>query len=214
MKRTRIKICGITDTDAARAAADAGVDALGFVFHCASPRYIDPADAWEIIGSLPPFVSTVGLFVDTPLDTFCDIEEQCPTDLSQLHGNEDDELVRECGPNIIKAVRFNADTIGADLARWDEVPEVAAILVDGSNGGEGKPLDWGLLAVHTEGRGKDSKPLILAGGLTPGNVGEAIRVARPWGVDVSSGVERSRGQKDAGLIEAFCAAVQRADAGG
>jgi phosphoribosylanthranilate isomerase len=214
VKRTRIKICGVKDLETARAAADAGADAVGFVFHRASPRYIEPARAWEIIGGLPPFVSTVGLFVDTPLEKFCDVEEECPTDLSQLHGNESEELVRDCGPNIIKAVRFDADTIGAELNRWDAVDEVAAILIDGSAGGEGKSLDWGLLAVHAEGRGGDSKPLILAGGLTPENVGEAIRLVRPWGVDVSSGVERSRGEKDAGLIAAFCDAVQRADARG
>lgn len=200
--------------ESARAAADAGADAVGFVFHRASPRYIEPSEAWGIIGALPPFVSTVGLFVDTPLEKFCDIEEECPTDLSQLHGSEAVELVQECGPNIIKAVRFDPDTIGAELARWDAVDEVAAILVDGSAGGEGKALDWGLLAVHAEGRGADSKPLILAGGLTPENVTEAIRVVRPWGIDVSSGVERSRGEKDAGLIAAFCEAVQRADARG
>lgn len=172
-----------------------------------------PEKAWEIIGALPPFVSTVGLFVDLPLEKFCDIEEHCPTDMSQLHGNEDEELAQECGPNVIKAVRFDPDTIAAELARWDDVDEVAAILVDGSSGGKGETLDWGLLALHTQERGDDAKPLILAGGLTPENVGEAIKVVRPWGVDVSSGVEKSRGIKDAGLIEAFCGAVLRADLG-
>ncbi len=212
MKRTRIKICGVQDVETARAAARAGADAIGFVFHPASPRFVQPADAWEIVGALPPFVSTVGLFVDLPLEKFCDIEEQCPTDMSQLHGSEDEELVSECGPNIIKAIRFDPDTIAAELARWDEVPEVAALLVDGSTGGKGETVDWGLLALHTDARDEDAKPLILAGGLTPENVGGAIRIVRPWAVDVSSGVEKSRGIKDAGLIEAFCAAVHRADA--
>ena len=120
MKRTRIKICGIRDLETARAAAGAGADAVGFVFHPASPRFVEPADAWEIVGSLPPFVSTVGLFVDLPLEKFCDIEEQCPTDLSQLHGSEDEELVSECGPNIIKAIRF-ALTIFLIVVVWKEV---------------------------------------------------------------------------------------------
>jgi len=212
VKRTRIKICGIKDLDAARAAADAGADAVGFVFHKGSPRVVEPAVAWEIIGSLPPFVTSVGLFVNATVERFCDIEEQCPTDLSQLHGEEDEELVTECGPNIIKAVAFDPATIAAELARWDGVPEVAAILVDGSKGGEGKTLDWHELAKHTAGRDADATPIILAGGLTPKNVGEAIRAVRPWGVDVSSGVERDRGVKDAGMIAAFCAAVQAADA--
>jgi phosphoribosylanthranilate isomerase len=212
MKRTRIKICGIKDVDAALAAAKAGADAVGFVFHPASPRFIEPSVAWEIVGALPPFVSTVGLFVDMPLEKFCDIEEQCPTDMSQLHGNEDEELVAECGPNVIKAIRFDPDTIAEELARWDETPEVAALLVDGSTGGKGETLDWGRLALHTDGRGDDAKPIILAGGLTPENVGEAIKIVKPWAVDVSSGVEKSRGAKDPGMIEAFCAAVHRADA--
>jgi phosphoribosylanthranilate isomerase len=149
--------------------------------------------------------------VDAPLERVCDVEETCPTDLSQLHGNESEELARECGPNVIKAVRFDPATIEQELRRWDEVEEVAAILVDGSAGGEGKPLDWGALGKHTARRGGDAKPIILAGGLTPDNVGEAIRLVRPAGVDVSSGVESSRGVKDTKLIEAFCAAVHRAD---
>lgn len=212
VKRTRIKICGIRDLATARAAAWAGVDAIGLVFHPASPRFIEPRQAWEILGKMPPFVTTVGLFVDATLERFCDVEELCPTDLSQLHGSESVELVRECGPNVIKAVRFHPDTIAAELATWDAVDEVAAILVDGSAGGEGMPVDWNELAKYTAGRDKDAKPIILAGGLTPENVGEAIRLVRPAGVDVSSGVESSRGVKDPALIEAFCAAVQRADA--
>jgi phosphoribosylanthranilate isomerase len=153
----------------------------------------------------------VGLFVNAPLDRFCDIEEQCPTDLSQLHGDEHESLVSECGPNIIKAVAFDPATIARELARWDAVPEVAAILVDGSRGGQGQTLDWAELARHTQGRDADSTPIILAGGLTPHNVGEAIRAVRPWAVDVSSGVERERGVKDPAMIAAFCDAVRRAD---
>lgn len=209
MARTRIKICGVTTEESALAAAGAGADAVGLVFASGSPRYLDPARAWEIAGVLPPFVSTVGLFVDVDLERFIEIEQICPTTLVQFHGNEPEELVRHCGPNLIKAVRFDAATIGRDLARWEAVDEVDAILVDGSTGGRGTTFDWSLLAPHVE---RTSKAIILAGGLTPENVGDAIAAVRPFAVDVSSGVERERGVKDPGLIEAFCRAVREADA--
>lgn len=208
MNRTRIKICGVRDADAALAAAEAGADAIGFVFVRSSVRYVEPEEAYGIMAGLPPFVSTVGLFVNPSVDLFCDTEETCPTTYTQFHGNEDAALVRQCGPGVIKAVRFDPDSIAADLARWDAVDEVDAILVDGSAGGEGVSFDWSKLAPLVD---NIAKPIILAGGLTPENVGEAIRAVRPYGVDVSSGVERERGVKDAGLIEAFCRAVRRAD---
>lgn len=207
--RTRIKVCGITTADAAVAAAEAGADALGFVFHKPSPRYIKPEAAWELLPFLPPFVASVGLFVNAAVDDFCEIEELCPTVMSQLHGEESLEVVEQCGPNIIKAIRFDERTIDAQLERWADVPEVAAILVDGSAGGEGTTFDWNLLAARITGI---QKPIIIAGGLTPANVGEAIRCVRPYGVDVSSGVESSPGVKDPSLVKAFCRAVRRADA--
>jgi phosphoribosylanthranilate isomerase len=209
MPRTRIKICGIRDEETAFAAADAGADAIGLVFYRQSPRYIEPEDAWQLVGMLPPFVTSVGLFVNADLDRFMTTEELCPTDMSQLHGQESEELVRQCGPNVIKAVRFDAATIDAELAKWDRVDEVDAVLVDGSAGGQGTSFDWTKLAAARE---RLSKPLILAGGLTPENVGEAIRVVQPFAVDVSSGVESSPGVKDLELIEAFCRAVRKADA--
>lgn len=209
MPRTRIKICGIKDEESAFAAADAGADAVGLVFYRQSPRFIEPEDAWELVGMLPPFVSSVGLFVNADLDRFMSIEETCPTDLSQLHGQESEDLVRQCGPNVIKAIRFDADTIAKELERWDKLAEVDALLIDGSAGGAGASFDWAALAAVKD---RASKPLILAGGLTPQNVGQAIRVVRPYGVDVSSGVESAPGVKDPELIEAFCRAVRRADA--
>ncbi len=209
LSRTRVKICGIRDEQALFAAADAGADAVGFVFHPASKRFIDPEEAWELVGLLPPFVSSVGLFVNASVEKFSQIEETCPTTFSQLHGDEPPDLVRQCGPGVIKAVRFDAASIAAELARWDALDEVDAVLVDGSAGGEGTAFDWTALAAA---RGRLTKPLILAGGLTPENVGEAIRVVRPWAVDVSSGVEIAPGVKDPRLIERFCAAVMRADA--
>lgn len=210
MIRTRIKICGIRDDEGLFAAADAGADAVGFVFHRASKRYIDPEEAFELAALLPPFVSTVGLFVDATLDQFSAIEEICPTSFSQLHGRESTQLAAQCGPGVIKALRFDPATIVDELRKWDAVPEVDAVLVDGSAGGEGVAFDWKLLA---EPAGALRKPLIIAGGLTPENVGEAIRVVRPFGVDVSSGVERpgEPGSKDPARIEAFCRAVRRAD---
>ncbi len=210
MRRTRIKICGIRTAEIAHAAVDAGADALGFVFVQSSPRFIEPEEAWGIIGGLPPLVGTVGVFVNAPIDAFCDIEERCPTTYSQLQGNEEIPLVRRCGPGVIKAIRYDAATVREDLARWDEIDEVDAILVDGSAGGLGESFDWSGLAPHLAGI---TKPVILAGGLTPGNVAAAIRAARPFAVDVSSGVERERGVKDPGLIEAFCEAVRGADRG-
>jgi phosphoribosylanthranilate isomerase len=208
MARTRIKICGVRDEETAFAAADAGADAIGLVFYRQSPRYIEPEEAWQLVGMLPPFVASVGLFVNAALDAFMNIEETCPTDLSQLHGQEPEDLVRHCGPNVIKAVRFDPATIDAELKKWERVDEVDAILVDGSAGGQGTSFDWSKLAAARE---QLAKPLILAGGLTPENVGEAIRIVQPFAVDVSSGVESSPGVKEPDLIEAFCRAVRRAD---
>lgn len=208
MPRTRIKICGVRDEETLYAAAEAGADAVGFVFVKGSPRYLDPEDAFALMGALPPFMASVGVFADRTIDDFLDVEERCPTQHAQLHGEEDEQLVRACGPDVIKAVRFDAATIGAELARWAEIPEVAAVLVDGPKPGSGESIDWEALADAAD---SVAVPLILAGGLTPENVGEAIRIVRPWGVDVSSGVERERGVKDAALIEAFCEAVRDAD---
>lgn len=208
MHRTRIKICGIKDSDHALAAAEAGADAVGFMFYRESPRFVEPEDARSIMDTLPPMVSTVGVFVNPSIEKFCDCEELCPTNYVQLHGTESQEMVRQCGPWLIRAVRYDAATIKTELATWDAIDEVDAILVDGSLGGQGVALDWNGLAEATAGV---KTPIFLAGGLTPENVGEAIRVVRPYGVDVSSGVEVERGVKDAGLIRAFCEAVRDAD---
>ena len=212
MHRTRIKICGITTEHAARAAVNAGADAVGFVFVEHSPRFITPDKAFAIMGSLPPFVSTVGVFQDCPIDDFLDIEAQCPTDLSQLHGSESENLVRDCGPGIIRGIRFDPDTIAADLKRWDALEEVAAILVDGSEGGKGEAFDWLQLIEPMQHITTPTTPIILAGGLTPDNVHSAIEALHPYGVDVSSSVESAPGIKDPAKITAFCQAVHQADA--
>jgi phosphoribosylanthranilate isomerase len=207
MPRTRIKICGIRDVDTALAAADAGADAIGLVFVRSSPRFIDPDEARDVMLSLPPFVSSVGVFMNTSPEAFADTEEACPTSHTQFHGSEDEALVNQCGP-VLKAIRYTPDSIATDLARWEACDDVEAILIDGPAPGEGVPFLWESLVpllAHLH------KPVILAGGLTPENVGDAIRTVKPFGVDVSSGVESSRGVKDEQLIEAFCDAVRRAD---
>ncbi|HBS29117.1 MAG TPA: phosphoribosylanthranilate isomerase [Phycisphaerales bacterium] len=211
MGRTRIKICGVRDVETALCAAECGADAIGFVFVKASPRYVTPDGAEEIAAYLPPFVQTVGLFVNPSAQQVEEAAEVCLFDFLQLHGNEPEPFVRECGGRVIKAVRFDAGSIEGDLLKWNRLAEIDALLVDGGSGGEGRPFDWAALA-----RVQDlcEHPLILAGGLTPENVGEAIRAVRPWAVDVSSGVERSPGEKDPDLIAAFCEAVHRADAAG
>lgn len=206
--RTRIKICGVRDIDTAQAAGEAGADAVGFVFAPGSPRTITPDDAWPIVQSLPPFVMSVGLFVNASVDDYGEAEQVCPTDFGQLHGTEHERVVRACGPRLIKAVTFNARTIANDLRYWGHIDEVDAVLVDGSAGGAGDTFDWDALAAAKDAC---TKPLILAGGLTPENVGDAIRAVRPFAVDVSSGVESSRGVKDPRQIFAFCRAVREAD---
>lgn len=206
--RTRIKICGVKDEETALHAAECGADAIGFVFVRSSPRFVDPQEAQSILLALPPMVSTVGVFMNHSPDAFGDIEEQCPTTHSQLHGNEDEKTVGACGP-VIKAVRYDAATIAAELDRWDNCADVEAILIDGPAPGEGVAFRWEDLPPLLEEIGK---PIILAGGLNAGNVAEAIRIVRPWAVDVSSGVESARGVKSPELVEAFCEAVRRADA--
>lgn len=208
MPRTRIKICGVRDADTALAAAECGADAIGLVFVKTSPRYVGPAAAWDIAAYLPPFVSSVGLFMNTKPDEIEKVRELCPFDLVQLHGQEPEPTVRALGSGVIKAVRFDAATIEADLMKWSRLTEVEAVLVDGSAGGEGEAFDWEALAKVTD---SCAHPIILAGGLTPQNVGDAIRIVRPWAVDVSSGVEREKGVKDIELIAEFCEAVRLAD---
>jgi phosphoribosylanthranilate isomerase len=207
MPRTRIKICGVRTPEIAAAAVNAGADAIGFMFVRNSVRAIDPEAAADIMWGLPPMITTVGVFMNASVDAFADIEEICPTHYAQLHGNEDEGTVRACGP-AIKAVRYDAATVRRDLERWDAIEAVDAILVDGGGGGEGVSLDWSGLRKAIDGI---ATPIVLAGGLSPQNVGEAIRAVRPFAVDVSSGVERERGEKDPALIEAFCEAVRDAD---
>ncbi len=190
-------------------AAECGADAIGVVLATGSPRTVTPDEAWEVIGAVPPFVTTVALFQNAKPEVYLERAHDLGFDLGQLHGAEAEPVVRECGPGIIKAIQYNAETVERDLFKWSRLTEVNAVLVDGGTGGTGERADWVHLA---EVAARCDHPLILAGGLTPNNVAEAIRVVRPWAVDVSSGVESKKGEKDPGLIAAFCEAVRQADA--
>lgn len=211
MERTRIKICGIKSADMARAAVDAGADAIGLNFVPSSPRYIPLATALEIVPAIASFVAPVGLFSDPTIEEML-LFEDTGINTIQLHGDEDLDFIESIPQHrVVKAVPQDAAAIDA----WRQAsPQVTGLLIDaprqggGLTGGTGRTVDWHALAgVDRTGL----PPLILAGGLTPENVGEAIRVVRPYAVDVSSGVESSRGVKDAGLIRAFCDAVREAD---
>lgn len=206
--RTRIKICGVRDFAIAEVAIESGADALGFVFHAASPRFIEPPAAWGIVSRLPPFVTTVALTVDLTFEDFQEIEQVCPTDYTQLHGNESVEIARACGPRIIKAIQFDEGAFDRVLAQWSAIDEVDAILIDGSSGGMGRTFEWSALGDRIAQCGK---PIILAGGLTPENVAQAVAEVRPFAVDVSSGVEGTRGVKDPARVRAFCEAVRSTD---
>lgn len=192
----RVKICGLRDEASARAAVEAGADALGFVF-APSPRYIEPEAARAIIAGLPPFVCTVGVFVNAPAETVRAVAARCRLQALQFHGDEPPDYCASFDRPVIKALRFRGPEDLAGIQHYN----VQAVLVDafvpGRSGGTGHALDWEKLRdLHWR------RPLILAGGLTPQNVAAAIAAVRPWAVDVSSGVETG-GAKDHDQIRAF-----------
>jgi phosphoribosylanthranilate isomerase len=195
----RVKFCGITNIDDALKACELGVDALGFVF-AKSKRQISPEKAAEIIEKLPPLISTVGVFVDEDIDIVKDIKEKCRLDYIQLHGDETSDYCRLLNGKIIKTIKNNIETIS--------YYEVSCILLDtyvpGVSGGTGKVYDWSL-ALKAK---KYNKPIILAGGLTPENVAEAVRKVKPYGVDVSSGIEKSPGEKNYKKMKEFMKRVR------
>lgn len=201
----RIKICGITRVEDALAAAAAGADAIGLVFYAASPRAVSIEQAREIVRELPPFVTTVGLFVDASEAVIRSTLEQVPLDLLQFHGNEPEEFCRRFSRPYIKALRVRpGDNLQELAARW---PSASGILLDsykpGVPGGTGETFDWSEIPAER------SWSLILAGGLQPSNVRQAIEMTAPWAVDVSGGVEAARGVKDIDKINAFIHEVRR-----
>jgi phosphoribosylanthranilate isomerase len=205
-QRTCVKICGITCREDAKAAVAAGADALGFNF-AESPRRVTPEEAAEIVGGLPPFVTTVGVVVDQDVEA---IRRVCPLDMIQFHGAEAPEVLRATnGVRRVKAFRIRD---GEDLRALDTYLGVTkAFLLDayvpGIAGGTGQCFNWEL-ARRAKSLGV---PIILAGGLSPENVGDAIRAARPYAVDVSSGVEACPGRKDLAKMMAFLTAVRSVD---
>jgi phosphoribosylanthranilate isomerase len=200
----RVKICGITRVEDALAAAAAGADAIGLVFYAKSPRAVDIEQAREILAALPPFVTAVGLFVDAERSELERILASVPLDLLQFHGDESVQQCEAFGRPYIKALRVKAgDDIAAQVARY---PSAQGILLDayveGVPGGTGEAFDWSLIPQTL------SKPLILAGGLRPDNVAEAVSRVRPYAVDVSGGVEASKGVKDVEKVDAFIRAAR------
>ena len=199
----RIKICGISEETALQAAVRSGADYIGFVRYAGSPRHVEPEVAAELASMIPDGIEPVGLFVDAGLEAML----EWPHEWIQLHGDEDEAMARSLkaeGRRIIRGFRFDP----VQIARWDRCEAIDRLLVDGASlGGSGQSFDHRALE-----RLDDSiqTPVLLAGGLTPENVTTALEDCRPWGVDVSSGVESSRGVKDPRRIEAFCTTVRSA----
>ena len=210
MKRTRVKICGITRIEDAAAVVRYGADALGLVFYPQSPRYIDTTRAREIAESVAPFVTVVGLFVNADPAGIRQVMETVPVGLLQFHGDETNDLCKSFGLPFIKSIAMH-DGMDAG-SRIERYPDAAGFLLDAwqpqSHGGGGETFDWKAIPESFPA------PLILAGGLTPGNVTTAITMARPYAVDVSSGVELAKGIKSADKIAAFMQGVEDSDTGG
>ena len=203
---TRIKCCGMTRVEDAQLAAQYGADAIGVIFTARSKRRVDIARAKEICLALPPFVSTVALFMDDDAAYVREVLREVQPDLLQFHGDESEEWCGQFGHRYLKAMAMGDGAVA--LARLHEYPGAAGLLLDGHGlgeaGGSGKAFDWSLMPTDLE------QPLILAGGLSPDNVAHAIRVAQPWAVDVSSGIESAPGIKDAAKMYAFIQAVRQA----
>lgn len=206
MSVVRSKICGITRVDDALTAAKAGADAIGLVFYAKSPRAVDVRQARQIVAALPPFVTTVGLFVNASRCEINEILDAVPLDMLQFHGDETPAQCEGFHRPWFKALRVgNGEDIESQVARY---ANASGILLDtfvaGVPGGTGERFDWSLIPAAL------AKPLILAGGLTAENVQQAIAQVRPYAVDVSGGVEASKGVKDASKVMAFVGRVRSA----
>jgi phosphoribosylanthranilate isomerase len=202
----RVKICGITRVEDLQAACNAGADALGFVFYARSPRHLSIEQAAALVAQLPPFVQSVGLFVDAEPAFIEAVLKTVPLDLLQFHGNETPEQCRTFGRPYLKAVRMRADT---DLVKYcADFYDARALLLDayvpGVPGGTGERFDWDLIPPGLP------RPIVLSGGLNPDNVALAVQTVRPWAVDVSSGVETAPGIKDAARVAAFIESAHHA----
>lgn len=201
--RTRVKICGITRVEDALSAVEQGADAIGLVFYAPSPRCVTIVQAAEISAALPPFVSVVALFVDPTQQQVNEVLANLNVDVLQFHGDESEAECVQYGLPYLKAIRVKSDT---NLIQYvQSFMSAKALLLDAHTetavGGTGQMFDWNLIPEHM------AKAIILAGGLTPDNVKEAIQQVKPYAVDVSGGVEQAKGIKDATKIAAFMAAV-------
>ena len=209
--KVKVKICGITNWADARRAIDAGADFLGFNFYAGSPRYITPAKARRIVRRLPKNVASVGVFVNESEEKMLEIAESVGLDRVQLHGEESPAAVQRLGRSlpVIKAVRVKKSFRPANLARFKHA---SALLLDGFDakqwGGTGRTFDWRIAQ-----RARRGAKLFLAGGITPENVAQAIRTAKPYAVDVCSGVEAKPGKKDPKRLKAFMREVEKARKG-
>ncbi|EJL81151.1 phosphoribosylanthranilate isomerase [Herbaspirillum sp. CF444] len=217
MHRTRIKICGLTRAEDVAAAVAAGADAVGFVFYAKSPRYIAAPAAAELIRQVPPFVSTVGLFVNAGAEEVGAVLEQAPLSLLQFHGDETPEqcaaIAQAVKRPFMRAARIGSSTTPEDLIKYEQdyrsaSPFFTGLLLDTlveQYGGSGKVFDWSLIPEELAPR------VVLSGGLSVQNATDAVQRVRPHAVDISSGVEQAKGIKDAARIAAFISAVRLAD---
>ncbi|MGH8809877.1 MAG: phosphoribosylanthranilate isomerase [Noviherbaspirillum sp.] len=216
--RTRIKICGLTRLADLHAAVQAGADAIGLVFYPKSPRYVSPETAAQLVAAVPPFVSAVGLFVNATLAEVEAVLKKAPVSLLQFHGDETPEqccaIAERVNRPFIRAIRVGAGMRGDDLLEYEHnyraaSPQFAGLLLDAfvdGYGGGGKVFDWSLIPKELAPR------VVLSGGLSAQNATEAVQQVRPHAVDVSSGVELSKGIKDPAKIRSFIGAVRQADA--
>ena len=206
-QRTRIKICGLSQEADVAAAVEAGADAVGFVLYGKSPRHVSAARAGELARMLPPFVTPVCLFVNARPDDISRALDRLPQAVLQFHGDETPAQCEAARRPYIRAARMVEDFALVDFAH--AFASAAALLLDADfqgYGGGGKVFDWSLIPPSVP------LPVVLSGGLNPANVIDGVMRVRPWAVDVSSGVEASKGDKDAALIRRFCEAVREADA--
>lgn len=207
LARTRVKMCGITCVADAQVAVAAGADAIGLVFYEPSPRYVDIEQARAIALAVPAFVSVVGLFVNAEAEYVQSVLDAVKIDVLQFHGDEDEPFCEQFQRPYIKAIRVrrSSDVVASYLRFSGALALLLDTYQQGVPGGTGQTFDWGMIPAEPE------KPLILAGGLTPANVAHAIEHVRPFAVDVSGGIEASKGKKDAHKIHTFMNEVYHVD---
>jgi phosphoribosylanthranilate isomerase len=218
MQRTRIKICGLTRREDVEAACAAGADALGFVFYPNSPRYVSAEQAAALIACVPPYVSTVGLFVNASVEQVLEVTSIAPLTMLQFHGGESvahsAALAQAAARPFVQVFRVKPDTLAANLLEYEQQYCAASSLFSGllldtyvdAYGGAGKGFDWSLIPKELAPR------VVLSGGLSVQNATDAVLRVRPWAVDVSSGVEAAKGIKDWHKMADFIAAIRAADA--